>query len=127
MSHFSAILNVLESVSFEKEMSKAFFENYLHEYLQLSHSEQDPISETDYQTMQEVAAAVGISEQEFDQIVNEDDKPEEKEEAKKDKYDHHLDNIVDHPPGTYEFGSFLNKWYTDSDTEPTITTPGYAH
>ncbi len=126
MSHFSAILNVLESVSFEKEMSKAFFENYLHEYLQLSHEDQEPISEKDYETMQEVAAAVGISEEEFEQIVNEDEKPNEKEE-KKDKYDHHLDNIVEHPPGTYEFSSFLTKWYTDSDTEPTITTPGYAH
>lgn len=126
MSHFSAILNVLESVSFEKEMSKAFFENYLHEYLQLSHEDQEPISETDYQTMQEVAAAVGLEEKEFEDIVNEDEQSEEKTE-KKDKYDHHLDNIVEHPPGTYEFKSFLNKWYTDADTEPTITTPGYAH
>ena len=126
MSHFSAILNVLESVSFEKEMSKAFFENYLHEYLQLSHEDQEPISETDYQTMQEVAAAVGLEEKEFEDIVNEDEQSEEKIE-KKDKYDHHLDNIVEHPPGTYEFKSFLNKWYTDADTEPTITTPGYAH
>lgn len=128
MNHFTALLNVLESAEFDKQMSKAFFENYLHEYLSISSSEQDAISEQDFETMKEVAIAVGLEPQEFDDIVNEEEKPEENEKNEKDdKYDKQLNNVVEHPPGTYEFSSFLNKWYSDPDTEPTITSPGYAH
>ena len=128
MNHFTALLNVLESAEFDKQMSKAFFENYLHEYLSISSNEQDAISEQDFETMKEVAVAVGLEPQEFEQIVNEDESNDnDSKDEKEDKYDKQLNNIVEHPPGTYEFDSFLNKWYSDSDTEPTITTPGYAH
>ena len=126
MNHFTALLNVLEAVDFDKKMSKAFFENYLHEYLSLSHTQKDPISEQDFDTMKEVAIACGLQPQEFESVVNEAD-GDEKDDEKEDKYDRQINNVVEHPPGVYAFNHFLNKWYSDPDTEPTITTPGYAH
>jgi len=126
MNHFTALLNVLEAVDFDKQMSKAFFENYLHEYLSLSHNQNSPISEQDFETMKEVAVACGLQPQEFETIVNEAE-DDDKENDKEDKYDKQLNNVVEHPPGVYAFDDFLNRWYSDPDTEPTITTPGYAH
>lgn len=132
MSHFSALLNVLESADIDKEMATAMFENYLHQYLEMSASEGEEISEQDYATMQEVAHAVGIGQEEFEEILNEDDdeKKDEKKAGEKDKYDKQLDNIVDeHPPGSYElaFDAWTKRPNHDPDTSPTITTPGYAH
>jgi hypothetical protein len=132
MSHFSALLNVLESADINKEMATAMFENYLHQYLEMSASEGDEISEQDYATMQEVAHAIGIGKEEFEEILNEDDDEEDdkKKDSEKDKYDRQLDNVVDeHPPGSYElaFDVWAKQPNHDPDTRPTITTPGYAH
>ena len=135
MSHFSALLNVLESANIDKEMATAMFENYLHQYLEMSASEGDEISEQDYATMQEVAHAVGIGQEEFEEILNEDDEDDdedddEKKANEKDKYDKQLDNIVDeHPPCSYElaFDAWAKRPNHDPDTEPTITTTGYVH
>lgn len=131
MSHFSALLNVLESADINKEMATAMFENYLHQYLEMSASEGDEISEQDYATMQEVAHAIGIGQEEFEEILNEDDdEKDEKKADEKDKYDKQIDNVVDeHPPGSYElaFDAWAKSPNHDPDTRPTITTPGYAH
>ena len=132
MSHFSALLNVIEGAELDKEMATAMFENYLHQYLEMSASEGDEISEQDYATMQEVAHAVGIGQEEFEEILNEneDEEDDQKKANEKDKYDKQLDNVVDeHPPGYYEltFDAWAKQPNHDPDTRPTITTPGYAH
>ena len=114
-------------------MATAMFENYLHQYLEMSASEGEEISEQDYATMQEVAHAIGIGQEEFEEILNEDedDEKDEKKADEKDKYDKQIDTVYpdEHPPGSYElaFDAWAKRPNHDPDTRPTITTPGYAH
>ncbi len=112
MHHLTALLNVLESLELDQKIRSEFFNHYLSEYFQLINVQEDsksPISDQDFETMQEIAHALGMSENEFSDVFEND----ENENESYDKYDAQVDNEL--PPGVTEFSSFLNRWHAPHD------------
>jgi len=112
MSHLSALLNVMESIEIDDELVKQIFQKYVSEYIQLIHEDKESISEKDFEIMKEVAIALGLKPEEFENAFNVD------EDDEYDKYDAQVDNVVkDLPPGSTEFTSYLNRWVSPNSPD----------
>ena len=85
MNHLAALLNVISDIDIPTKLSHEIFESYLGQYFQLVGANDDmKVSEQDFEHMQEIAFALGISEKEFEKIMTEEE-TEEKEETKSKK------------------------------------------
>ena len=85
MNHLAALLNVISDIDIPTKLSHEIFESYLGQYFQLVGANDDmKVSEQDFEHMQEIAFALGISEKEFEKIMTEEEE-EKKEEPKKEK------------------------------------------
>lgn len=103
MTHFNALLNVLEIMEIDKDMAKEIFEHYVGEFLQLSVSGDASVSEMDLRSMQEVAVALGLSEKDFKDVLE-----HSSEDDDYDEYDRQIDNYPIH--GQTSFSNYLNRW-----------------
>ncbi len=82
MNHLAALLNVITDIDIPKKLSHEIFESYLGQYFQLVGANDDmKVSDQDFEHMQEIAFALGISEKEFEKIMTEEE-DEKKEESK---------------------------------------------
>ena len=109
MNHVNALLNVLEILEVEKETAKKIFENYVAEFLQLA-AQDGNVSEEDYQVMQEVAMALGLSEKDFKDTLE-----DTSEEESYDKYDAQVDNYPKNETAS-SFSNYLNRWVRPEQT-----------
>ena len=86
MNHLAALLNVISDIDIPTKLSHEIFESYLGQFFQLVGDKNDmKVSEQDFEHMQEIAFALGISEKEFEKIMTEEEKEEKKESKEKDK------------------------------------------
>ena len=86
MNHLAALLNVISDIDIPTKLSHEIFESYLGQFFQLVGDKNDmKVSEQDFEHMQEIAFALGISEKEFEKIMTEEGETEEKEETKSKK------------------------------------------
>lgn len=109
MNHLAAVLNVMSMVDIEKDLQKHLFEQYLSDFFQLL--EEGKVSESDYETMQEIAHAIGLNENEFHEIMEEDSKKEDKSEE-----EHDFDEHEDHESDDTQLTQYINTWINpDSD------------
>ena len=109
MNHLAAVLNVMSMIDIEKGLQKHLFEQYLSDFFQLL--EEGKVSESDYETMQEIAHAIGLNENEFNEIMEEDSKKEDQSDK-----EHDFDEHEDHESDDTQLSQYINKWINpDSD------------
>ena len=85
MNHLAALLNVITDIDIPKKLSHEIFESYLGQYFQLVGANNDmKVSEQDFEHMQEIAFALGISEKEFEKIMTEEEEEKKGEEKKEE-------------------------------------------
>ena len=85
MNHLAALLNVLSDIDIPNKLSHEIFESYLGQYFQLVGANNDmKVSDQDFEYMQEVAFALGISEKEFEKIMTEEEEEKKEEETKEE-------------------------------------------
>ena len=85
MNHLAALLNVITDIDIPKKLSHEIFESYLGQYFQLVGANNDmKVSEQDFEHMQEIAFALGISEKEFEKIMTEEEEEKKEEETKEE-------------------------------------------
>ena len=86
MNHLAALLNVLSDIDIPTKLSHEIFESYLGQYFQLVGDKDDmKVSDQDFEHMQEIAFALGISEKEFEKIMTEEEEEQKEETKEKDK------------------------------------------
>ena len=121
MNHLAALLNVLSDIDIPNKLSHEIFESYLGQYFQLVGANNDmKVSDQDFEYMQEVAFALGISEKEFEKIMTEEEeeKEEEKKEVKDKKETNELPETHDHADEEPEekadetdMTNHINRWF----------------
>ena len=85
MNHLAALLNVITDINIPKKLSHEIFESYLGQYFQLVGANDDmKVSDQDFEHMQEIAFALGISEKEFEKIMTEEEEEKKEEETKEE-------------------------------------------
>ena len=86
MNHLAALLNVITDIDIPKKLSHEIFESYLGQFFQLVGDKDDmKVSDQDFEHMQEIAFALGISEKEFEKIMTEEEEEQKEETKEKDK------------------------------------------
>jgi len=117
MNHLAALLNVLTTMEIEKPLATQVFEAYLSDYFQLvEENSNKKISEQDFETMQEVAHALGLNEDEFHSIMETDEKKSSKKASKDEEEDDDEIDVVDDPVEMNQLSQYINKWINpDSD------------
>ena len=86
MNHLAALLNVITDIDIPKKLSHEIFESYLGQFFQLVGDKDDmKVSDQDFEYMQEIAFALGISEKEFEKIMTEEEEEQKEETKEKDK------------------------------------------
>ena len=121
MNHLAALLNVITDIDIPKKLSHEIFESYLGQYFQLVGANNDmKVSEQDFEHMQEIAFALGISEKEFEKIMTEEE--EEKKEVKDKKETNELPETHDHADEEPEekadeidMTNHINRWFGGGD------------
>ena len=121
MNHLAALLNVLSDIDIPNKLSHEIFESYLGQYFQLVGANNDmKVSDQDFEYMQEVAFALGISEKEFEKIMTEEE--EEKKEVKDKKETNELPETHDHADEEPEekadeidMTNHINRWFGGGD------------
>ena len=93
MNHLAALLNVITDIDIPKKLSHEIFESYLGQYFQLVGANDDmKVSDQDFEHMQEIAFALGISEKEFEKIMTEEEEEKKEEPKTKDKKETKAEN-----------------------------------
>lgn len=110
MNHVNALLNVLEILEIDKETAKKMFDHYVTEFLQLAVHENDSVTDEDYRFMQEVAMALGLSEKDFKDTLE-----DASEEDSYDEYDAQVDNYPKNETAS-SFSNYLNRWVRPEQT-----------
>ena len=119
MNHLAALLNVLSDIDIPNKLSHEIFESYLGQFFQLVGDKDDmKVSDQDFEHMQEIAFALGISEKEFEKIMTEEEEEEEeKEEQSKskeqDQESEDLDDTYDaseEKADETEMTGYINRW-----------------
>ena len=115
MNHLAALLNVLSDIDIPNKLSHEIFEAYLGQFFQLVGDKDNmKVSEQDFEHMQEIAFALGISEKEFEKIMTEEEEEEEeKKEAKKeeDELEVHDDAFEkSEEADETEMTGYINRW-----------------
>jgi hypothetical protein len=86
MNHLAALLNVITDIDIPTKLSHEIFESYLGQFFQLVGDKDDmKVSDQDFEHMQEIAFALGISEKEFEKIMTEEEEEQKEETKEKDK------------------------------------------
>ena len=124
MNHLAALLNVISDIDIPTKLSHEIFESYLGEFFQLvGTNDEMKVSDEDFEHMQEIAFALGISEKEFEKIMTEEEEEKDKKETKekdekeKKKDDDELpeahDDIYEKPEeraNDTEMTGYINRW-----------------
>ena len=110
MNHLAELLNVLSTMEIQKPLATQVFEAYLSDYFQLvEENNNKKVSEQDFETMQEVAHALGLNEDEFHSIMETDEKKSSKKASKDEEDDDEID-VVDDPAEMNQLSQYINKW-----------------
>jgi len=127
MNHLAALLNVISDIDIPTKLSHEIFESYLGQFFQLVGDKNDmKVSEEDFEHMQEIAFALGISEKEFEKIMTEEEEekkedkkePKEKDKKKEEKDDDDLpevhDDVLEQPEekaDETDMTNHINRWF----------------
>ena len=119
MNHLAALLNVISDIDIPKKLSHEIFESYLGQFFQLVGDKNDmKVSEQDFEHMQEIAFALGISEKEFEKIMTEEEEEEEEKKEKKETKKENEDELEVYDDDTEnseeadetEMTGYINRW-----------------
>ena len=111
MNHLAALLNVLSDIDIPKKLAHEVFESYLGQFFQLVGDKDNmKVSEQDFEHMQEIAFALGISEKEFEKIMTEEEE-EKKENENKSETDSNDFEKPEEEADETDMTNHINRWF----------------